>query len=329
MNLPLDIILVIFDNLEVNSLYALACISKGMVNASINRLNKLALQDEDTLQHLIARKRNQKLFELVLRQKNLDLNMIDWRRETSLVVAIQEENKDMVKFLLNSGADPLLSIREGLSETMTLAIKRHNRSIIQSLTDSPDLKAKCQDALKMVTVEAHDHDEIPKMIKMIEMLLEYFDSSLYDSDQLISLHSAASRPLPKCLALYLEKTKNVSVQDRDGRTALHRAIEFYPGNIKLRIDADVDSMIKDNREYTALDMIERILNESYTPIDCEEFIKRYNKMLHGAHDVLLQKWEVEGPKLDPVSLRYLGGEVAEKMLNDKSTGRLIYRFFKN
>lgn len=79
----------------------------------------------------------------------------------------------------------------------------------------------------------------------------------------------------------------MSVQDKVERTVLHYAIEFYLENIKLMIDTDVNVIIKNNREYIALDMTKSILKKSYTSLNCEKFIKKYNKMLRDAHEVLL------------------------------------------
>ncbi|OJD11183.1 hypothetical protein AJ78_07997 [Emergomyces pasteurianus Ep9510] len=104
LQFPVEILFNIIDHLGSEALYTFARSNKSIANISIKRLHRLALENGETLLHVIARKGDTKFLELVLRRPEVvDFSKKDKWGRTPLLMATTKGHVEAVKLLLEAG----------------------------------------------------------------------------------------------------------------------------------------------------------------------------------------------------------------------------------
>lgn len=187
----------------------------------------------------------------------VDVNELDWEFETPLIKAIRAGNPEIVARLLNAGADLAINSIDGTSavalayessnneifrmllragsSTKGLSLDKACRSrdleLIEALLDAgvdPNLYQKNSGlrGFRMpplyIVVESHDDDFVDEALPLLlDAGARAFDDTYGDGTV---LHLAADRARVPLIRKFAEMGIPIDICDKEGRTALHRAI---------------------------------------------------------------------------------------------------------
>jgi ankyrin repeat protein len=168
-------------------------------------------------------------------EKNININLQDNRGETALMYAIDYDNIEMIRLLLNAGANPNV-LNTHNHTALTLAIvgnSSNNIEIIEMLLNAgADATAK-------------DRNNWTSLMRAITLM------------QLMNCNY--TKKITKIVRILLNAGADVNVQNQYGFTALMYAIRDGFDNecfniVKLLINSGADILIKNNKGESALSM---------------------------------------------------------------------------
>jgi ankyrin repeat protein len=183
----------------------------------------------------------------------LDVNSrtINWKegdqRETLLHYAIRFEHLEVVKILIERGAD----MNIGDNDEMTPLHKAAYRGLLEIseylLSKGASLSVKDRygvSPLHLAAARGHN--------KVMSLLLDRgADINLPDNDGETPLHRAAKNGYPKAVSFLLEKGANPDIGDEQGRTALYWSVErkrYSCIAALLKADVNTESATKKDGE---------------------------------------------------------------------------------
>ena len=189
-------------------------ITQGKTQSIESCLDHIELTNEDyTLINIVAHSGNKEILELFL-AKRFDANGI-YR------LAIQEENIEMVRLLLENGAN--IDQTDELGNTpLFITAYKGNIGMVNLLLEKG---AKIDQATKLghnpLLIAANKEDT-----EMVKLLLEYgADINHQDNEGFTALHLAALKGRTEMVKLLLEYGADINRQDNSGKTPLLFAVD--------------------------------------------------------------------------------------------------------
>ncbi len=196
-----------------------------------------------------ASRGNRDLVKLLL-NNGANVNAKGTNGHTALMLAsIKESNTEMVKFLLDSGANVNAANRGGKTALM-YASKQGNKEIVQLLLDKgANANAKSTNGdTALILAACHGHQDVVKIL-----INAGADANAADRDGITSLMWASSNGHKEIVELLLSKGVNVDAYSSNYRSALMLA--SYGGHkqiVQLLLDRSADITIKNIQGNTAL-----------------------------------------------------------------------------
>lgn len=195
-------------------------------------------------------------------------------RSTALCVAAREGNGEIVRLLVEGGAD----VNRG--SPLTYAIQGDNHDIaVQLIAQGADPSRKTYDGLspiqcalqagdlKMVTLlstngvriseepGATDWAALGGSVEVLEYVLSQGGTLEVDGDGSTALHTAAAWGHVKMVKFLCDRGMNVNVQDIDGRTPLHLACATNNiAVVRILLENGANTHVKDDSGATPADI---------------------------------------------------------------------------
>jgi len=194
----------------------------------------------DSLINLIIRDKNT-LVKQFIKNRNLDVNCSSEYESTPLGVAASRGNLDLVKYLLEKGANPDLKGAGGETALFD-AVFIYEQALEPQILDIKPSMTKFDYKIK---------DDI------VKLLIKYgADIHAVDDTNTTLLMFACMFERDAVADLLIKQGVDINVQDENGNTALIYAInDFYKINIiKMLLQAGADINIKNNNSQTAVDI---------------------------------------------------------------------------
>ncbi|KAF4454921.1 hypothetical protein F53441_2660 [Fusarium austroafricanum] len=185
----------------------------------------------------------------VLLDNGADPNAQSRNNQTALVASIKADNNDITELLLERGADVSMLDRYGRSP-LYLASRRGNLKAAQQLLDKgADVSALTQDGFTPLrTACRHNHLEVLKLL-----LERGADASMTDNNGMTPLYLASGRGNLQAAQQLLDKGANASAPNREGSTPLMIASKYgHLELVKLLIGRGADVDMRTEAGYGAL-----------------------------------------------------------------------------
>ena len=218
------------------------------INYSIN------YRQEDSLIDSLILTNNIEGLEVILKflpkTKRLDiLKILNQNQETPLILAASFGNKNIVKMLLENGADVNLGNNIGAT-ALHFASEHGHREVVELLLGNG---ANINLADKEGATALHTASE-EGYEKVVALLLERRAKvDLTDKDGTTALHVASINGHREVVALLLEKGAKVDLTNKDGTTALHVAsIEGHQEIVELLLENGANVNLAGKEGITAL-----------------------------------------------------------------------------
>ena len=199
----------------------------------------------------------------LLLEANADPNVCDNSGYSPLYYAMMNDNYELMMVLLNHGVD---FTKEGIP-TLQGAILRNNNMMF-------DLRNKNGETSLQIAVKYNNIELVEKLLvhggdpnikdfkngtcigstKNLKILALLFD---HGGDPNIIIFQTATMMNIDIITLYLKYQANPNLQDDDGQTPLHRAVQHNDiAIVRLLLKAGADHTIRDKWNRTAKDVIE-------------------------------------------------------------------------
>ncbi|MCK9544929.1 MAG: ankyrin repeat domain-containing protein [Novosphingobium sp.] len=252
-------------------------IIKMLKDASHNKLYK----DQTKLMKAIAKGKN-KIIEKIINNHGADIiNAEDKHKMTPLTLAIQCANKDIIKLLINNGAN--VNIEDGLKKTPLIkAVEQNNKSIVKLLINNgANVNVNIEDISKktplMKAVEQNNKSIAKLLIKYgadinqaipygtyktlsplklalmnqnYDMAILLINAKAYDKSSFLY---AAEEGYTEILKAMIENDANINIQADNGWIALILATKKgHVDIVKLLITAGIDINATNSNGDTAL-----------------------------------------------------------------------------
>lgn len=204
------------------------------MNMSYNRFE----YEHETPLHRAARTGNLKNVRRICTKDNIDLQ--DYYDYTSLMNTILEDHSDIFKFLLNQGADP--DIRDGQRRTALAISAEFGRSeyvelLLQASEDEtvlkkPDVNSTDSSTRTPLMLAIDNCTWGPAIVKSFFNHPKNIDFAKTESFKRTALYHAIEQGVEEALTLLIKQHKDhgrdigLNIQDRNGLTALHKAVEM-------------------------------------------------------------------------------------------------------
>ena len=190
---------------------------------------------------MIAVKNNDLEMVKLLDEFGVDLNATDDDGKTALMIAVEKNNQEMVQFLMDLGANiNEKDYYQGLTALM-IAVENNNQEMVQFLIDNGANIDAIDDngkTLLMIAVENY-------YLEMVQFLWNLGAGGINKPDKFgffTPLISAASDNLPKLVKLLWDLGANMNVQNEEGWTAL--SITQNPEIIEFLLSKTPDDELK-------------------------------------------------------------------------------------
>ena len=200
---------------------------------------------------------NKKLLSVVktlLKANNIDLNLAnkpEHKRErqgvlagfTALMIAAENGHADVVKELLEKGANVNLENKQGFTALILAAQEGHTGVVTELLTKGADVNKtnkRKMTALMLAAFEGHTGT-------VTKLLEKGADVHLSDTDGFTALILAASNGVAAVVSALLEKGADVNLSDTNGTALMYAAREGHKDVVTelLAKGADVDKATKE------------------------------------------------------------------------------------
>jgi ankyrin repeat protein len=176
-------------------------------------------------------------------------NARDESDETALIAAASRGDMDVVKALLRDGADINASVRGGYTSPLLALLNKHD-DVADLLVAQPnlDLNARGSDGITVLMMYIWRRRE-----DVVEKLLHRgADVSLQEKDGDTALHAAASTGNLNMLRMLLERRANPNVKNKLGGTPLMWAAVYgYQDAVQLLLEKGADPRLQDVDGVTA------------------------------------------------------------------------------
>jgi ankyrin repeat protein len=190
---------------------------------------------------------NRRAIDLLLKY-DINFNLIHYRY-TSLHLAIQLKDFNLIIILLERGADPNLKDKWG-NTALHLAVETNDINIVATLLKYI-VDVNCINSEHKTSVCLTD------MIEIIELLCKHgadLNIIVNGSTSFLRLWSF-HQPNDLLVETYLKYNANPNIQDLKGRTVLHYAVENKQTNIvKQLLEAGADFELRDYKDISARDI---------------------------------------------------------------------------
>ncbi len=195
---------------------------------------------------------------------------------TPLIAAARTGNVDIVRYLVESGANPNMWIDDsGYMSPLFAAVFEGNQEVCDYLlpliTDPEEIEYAKQELPKaVIRKKRRENKQLQQFFGAVmenntllvrELITQGFDINEFDEDGQAALHCAVSFGHVKMIKLLAELGANLNISNEDGKTPLMCAVgirAFQAWAMRALISVGADLNCKDENGYTAL---------SYTAID--------------------------------------------------------------
>jgi len=144
-----------------------------------------------------------------------------WEGYTPLCLAVTEGHEEVIKLLLECGANVNAQGKNGKTALHSAVEKGHEEVVKLLLECGANVDAQDKDGKSILQFAVEKQHE-----KFVKLLLECgANVHTQDKDGKTVLHCAVEKGQEKFVQLLLECGANVDAEDKDGRTALHFAVE--------------------------------------------------------------------------------------------------------
>jgi ankyrin repeat protein len=170
--------------------------------------------------------------------------------ETPLIQAAQsDDNEDVVKALVEAGADLNAQTKEGLTALMRFAWMSQTKAFEHVFRAGADTKLVDKDgdtAFRFAV--AYASDDIVRLLLPLEK-----DVNQRDKAGRTPLMWTAWEDRSETLSLLISAGANVNAQDNEGKTPLmYAARQFFINDVKVLLAAKADADLRDKHKWTAL-----------------------------------------------------------------------------
>ncbi|KAK6329625.1 hypothetical protein TWF730_006173 [Orbilia blumenaviensis] len=174
----------------------------------------------------------------LLLNKGADLEVKSgYKKTTALWIAADKGHEEIVKLLLNKGADLEAKRNDGCTPLYAAAERGHEKIVKLLLSKNADLEAKRFDiCTPLHTAVRYGHEEVVKLL-----LNKGADLEAKEYDDNTPLHTAVEQGHEEVVKLLLNKNADLEAKRWDGNTPLHAAVER--GNekvVKMLIEKGAD-----------------------------------------------------------------------------------------
>lgn len=159
---------------------------------------------------------------------SLTVNSVDWDGLTALVPAANQGHEEIVKFLIEQGADLHAKDKDGVNPLMEASVMGHT-AVVKMLLDAGASASEVSDtgvsALWLAAGEGR--------LEVVKLLFEvgHADINNARADGVTALMAAAAGGHPKTVKYLLDKGVDPQAEDKDGLPALATAAE--KGNLEV------------------------------------------------------------------------------------------------
>jgi ankyrin repeat protein len=215
-------------------------------------INMISITYDDTLLHMAIKKNNIEIVKLLL-EKGADPNIKNRAEQTPLEIAIFNYNIEIVKLLLEKGADPNIKNR-AKQTSLEIAILINNIEIVKLLLEKgADPNIKNRDGQTLLEIAQYkDYDIIVNLLLEKGARGEIKIKSPYSTE----IVEAVRKQNIELVKELLDKGADVNTIDKDNygkRSLLHIATDKKNKDmINLLLDRGANIDIFDNNKETAL-----------------------------------------------------------------------------
>jgi ankyrin repeat protein len=182
------------------------------------------------------------------------INEVDTNGNTALMNAIKHGHSNVATTLLQKGADASIADNHGRTPLMEAVQKGDGRSVKELLKHNPGFDMQDENG-KTALMEAIEKGN-PAVIRA---LAKHSDPDLQDKNGNTALMLALRKGLPgtpadpTAINDMIGRSRNLELQNKDGRTALMEASKSEDGaSVKALVDKGVDVNIQDKNGKTAI-----------------------------------------------------------------------------
>ena len=251
----------------------LSCKSEKISWCATN-INRFHLCICETALYAAVSRNTLEMVELILQYDNTLVNCRHGSGRTALMEAFSQKNIQMVKLLINAGADINAECKSPLSQLMYETVLRY--AVVCHSVKTLEHLLYSEDVSKFTTVYENGktllHFAILGSVKSQTKvyITQSCPSSWCICPKITHADIAHEKRLETVMLLTKVLTSDINKQDKYGRTALHYAtVQVLPDIVKFLINAGVDCSVKDQRGDTALEYALRerpyLYDETFQP----------------------------------------------------------------
>lgn len=225
---------------------------------SLSMFTSLALANSDDLFKAVSRGEIDKVRSLLI-EKNVDPNIHDNTGSTPLITATQMNQSQIVRLLLDLGANPDIADKKYQRTALSYAVLGGNIDMVKLLVEKGSDPSKAFGKRGITPLmKAVENEEIFSFL-----LSEGADFELTDSDGWTTLFYAVSSGNLAASEKLIKAGANINVRDNLGWTPLMYAVDFKQEKaVSLLLAKGADPDIRNEEGKTALHMA--VLNESFS-----------------------------------------------------------------
>jgi ankyrin repeat protein len=210
--------------------------------------------------HLASSYRFDKVVEMLVNSKNIEINAVNDAGYTPLYMATIYGNPQTMRLLYSKKADGSMRDKKGNTLLHIAALNGHIKKVEEILRYKPEIDSKNKDGLTplQLMIKSYLVEQ-----KIVELLLDH-GASLKAVDKTGKKIIHIAYPKPSVIKLLICRGVEVNAQDNDGNTRLHlflsmrlkrekeRLMPFSKNIIKILLDAGAKPKIKNKKGETPL-----------------------------------------------------------------------------
>ena len=211
--------------------------------------------------HKAVKKSDKNLIAKLLK-KGQDVSAVDNNGFTSLHIAAQQGNVDVVELLLREGINVAINIKDNRGLTpLHWAIQNGHSEVVKILLQNMHLKEMKNIAdhngmtpLHMAVYNSHNNESSVEIVKMLLQHLDPQSINLQDIDGLTALHWAVLNGNRKIITILSDNGANADIEDNHGVSPRILAFMLHDKNIHSGLmDLFEDLPIANNPAHTSAD----------------------------------------------------------------------------
>ena len=208
-----------------------------------------------TLLHYAVSDDDIELVKILLQDKYVDVNAEDWSGETPICRAIRHRNFDIVKLLVENGADVNI-VSDKLTSPLYYAVIFEDVNIVKYLIDNgAEVNNR---GFYLDRTALHQACNLDRK-DIVKLLLEHnINVNIRDDKGETALHYAVINNNTDIIKLLIDNGTEINARNYEGQTALHIAVIYKNIEaIKTLLDSGINKNIKDNEGKTAIDYLKK------------------------------------------------------------------------